>query len=423
MKEENFQRPKSTFASRLFSRPIILIPLIMVLVAASIYLPALFSDQEPGFEMFGVNQNEITEEEVIEEPAATEDQEVKYDEKISLFALNEIINDQLIIDVHEHIESLEQAQIYLAVMDQLGIRKMCLMGSSKFTLTLNEEDGFTEVDENNEELMKIIEAYPGRFEAWPTVDPLDPDKLIKFKNLVERGASGLKLYIGHGYVTAENEYMFHTVAMDDPGMLPLYAFCEENFIPVCMHVNPYGGKKGFAEEFIAVLQQFPDMKVIAPHFILSSIASDRLREFLDTFPNLYSDISFGDYYVTPGLERISRDPHKFRDLFTDYPDRFMFGTDLVLTEHPAKNEQWVYEQHQAYLDMLTRESYTVAFIEGTLNGLTLPPEQLENLLYKNFMRLKESKPVNTRITREIDWNRMNQEPTSRKPGEMFPPDS
>jgi len=422
MKGQNFQNPKSTFASSLFSRRLILIPLIMVLIVAAMYLPVFFADQDPRFEMFGVIQNEITEEEAIEEPIAPEDQELIYDEELSVSALNEIINDQLIIDVHEHIESLEQAQIYLAVMDKLGIRKMCLMGSSKFTLTLNEEDGFTEVDENNEELIKIIETYPDRFEAWPTVDPLDPDKLAKFESLVALGATGLKLYIGHGYVTGENEYMFHTLAMDDPGMLPLYEFCEENFIPVCIHVNPYGGKKGFAEEFIAVLQQFPDMKVIAPHFILSSIASDRLREFLDTFPNLYSDISFGDYYVTPGLERISRDPGKFRELFADYNDRFMYGTDLVLTEHPAKNEQWVYDQHQAYLDMLTRETYTAPFIEGNLNGLALPPEQLENLLYKNFVRLKESKPVNTRITREIDWSRMNQEPIGRKPGETFPPE-
>jgi predicted TIM-barrel fold metal-dependent hydrolase len=163
-------------------------------------------------------------------------------------------------------------------MDELGIGKMCLMGSSKFTITLNEEDGFTEIDENNEELMKIIAAFPDRFEVWPTVDPLDPNMLGKFQDLFKRGAAGLKLYIGHGYVNKKGEYMFHTLAMDDPKMLPLYAFCEANYIPVCIHVNPYGGKKGFAEEFIAVLTQFPDMKVIAPHFILSSIASERLRE-------------------------------------------------------------------------------------------------------------------------------------------------
>jgi len=345
-----------------------------------------------------------------------------YDETLSVAALNIIKEKLVIIDVHEHVESFEQAAIYISAMDELGIRKMCLMGSSKFTITLNEEDGFTETDENNEELMKIIAAFPDRFEAWPTVDPLDPNMLDKFQDLFKRGAAGLKLYIGHGYVNKKGEYMFHTLAMDDPKMLPLYAFCETNYIPVCIHVNPYGGKKGFAEEFIAVLTQFPDMKVIAPHFILSSIASERLREFLDTFPNLYSDISFGDYFVADGLKRISKDPDKFRDIFADYPDRFMYGTDLVLTSHPAKNEQWVYDQHKAYIDMLTLENYDTPFIEESLNGLSLPPDQLAGLFFLNYIRFRESQPQNTQITREIDWSMMNQEQTERKPGESFPPE-
>lgn len=345
-----------------------------------------------------------------------------YDETLSVAALNIIKEKQVIIDVHEHIESYEQAAIYISAMDELGIGKMCLMGSSKFTITLNEEDGFKEIDENNEELMKIIAAFPDRFEVWPTVDPLDPNMLGKFQDLFKRGAAGLKLYIGHGYVKKKGEYMFHTLAMDDPKMMPLYAFCEANYIPVCIHVNPYGGKKGFAEEFIAVLTQFPDMKVIAPHFILSSIASERLREFLDTFPNLYSDISFGDHFVADGLKRISKDPDKFREIFADYPDRFMYGTDLVLTSHPLKNEQWVYDQHKAYIDMLTLEKYDTPFIEEPLNGLTLPPDQLAGLLFLNYIRFQESRPQNTQITREIDWDRMNQEQTGRKPGESFPPE-
>jgi hypothetical protein len=40
--------------------------------------------------------------------------------------------------------------------------------------------------------------------------------------------------------------------MDDPAMLPFYAWCQENFAPIMYHVNPY--KPGFAEEFIAVLR-------------------------------------------------------------------------------------------------------------------------------------------------------------------------
>ena len=151
-------------------------------------------------------------------------------EEASLAALAGIRAAGLIIDVHEHIESIKMAPLYLEVMDELGIRTMCLMGSPKFTLTMNESYGFTGYDENNETLLEIVQAYPGRFEAWPTLSPTDPENLNKLKSLIARGATGVKLYNGHGYVTRKKEFMFHPVAMDDPKMLPVYAYCEENFI-------------------------------------------------------------------------------------------------------------------------------------------------------------------------------------------------
>jgi len=339
----------------------------------------------------------------------------------------EIQAQKLIIDVHEHIGSLELASIYLEVMDELGIRKMCLMGSSEFTLTLDESKGFTGYDRNNEELLKIVNTYPGRFEAWPTVNPLDPDKLAKFKDLVQRGATGLKLYLGHGYLTKKGEYMFHPVAMDDPGMLPLYAYCQEHYIPVCIHVNPFddggsGGKPGFAQEFIAVLTAFPDMKIDAPHFILSSIRSQRLEEYLDTFPNLYTDVSFGDFFVEAGLKRISKNPEKYKKLFAKYPDRIMYATDLVLIRSPRQTKEWVRNQHQAYLDMLSKETYTTPAVAGqTLRGLALPAHLLERVLYKNYEAFVAKKPRGTVITREIQWDRMGVKQVERKPGQALPP--
>lgn len=334
----------------------------------------------------------------------------------------EIQTRHLITDVHEHIGGLDRAPIYLEVMDKLGIGKMCLMGSSKFTLTLDEKYGFTGYDENNEELLRIVQQYPGRFEAWPTVNPLDPDKLAKFKDLVSRGATGLKLYIGHGFLTKKNEYMFHPVAMDDPGMMPLYQYCAENFIPVCIHVNPYDGKPGFAEEFVAVLTAFPDLKVVCPHFMLSSVRSFRLQELLDVFPNLYTDVSFGDFFMKDRLKYISKAPTKFKKIFNDYADRFMYGTDIVLINSPKHTRAWVEQQHQAYLDMLTKATYTTPLIPNeTLNGVELPDWLLDHILYKNFEAFSAKKPKGTVLKRAPDWSRMSITPLDRKPGQAFPP--
>jgi len=330
----------------------------------------------------------------------------------------------LILNDHEHIQSLSEVPTLIAAMDNLGIQRVALMGSSWFTITLNPSVGFTRYDENNEELLKICEQYPGRFEAWPTVSPTDPEKLEKFKSLIARGATGLKLYLGHGYVNKrKNEYMFHPVAIDDPGMFPLYAYCEANFIPVCLHVNPSSKTPGFAQEFIEVLTEFPDMKVICPHFMLSSIMDSRLREFLDTFPNLYSDTSFGhDDFLVPGLKRISKNPEKFIDIFSTYPNRFFFAADLVLTDTPIKNVTWTQDRLKAYIDMLGKKTYTTPVIPGaTLNGCALPPKLLERVLFKNYEDFLASKPQGTKITREIDWSRMNVKPLKRNPGQAFPP--
>lgn len=309
------------------------------------------------------------------------------------------------INIHEHIQSEGEAPKLLAVMDGLGIERTVLVGSSWFTITLNEDVGFTRYDENNEELLRIVERWPGRFEAWPTVNPEDPDMLPKFQALVERGATGLKLYLGHGYKTKKTgECFFHTRPLNDPRMLPLYAYCEERSIPVCYHVNPGPRTPGFAEEFTSVLRQFPDMKVICPHFMLSSINDARLREFLDTFPNLYTDISFGhDTYLKAGLQRISRDPTKFRALFTAYQDRFLFGTDCVITAYPGKDENWIRARYQAYLDMLGKETYTSPIGPGeTLNGLALPPDLLDRVLRRNYEAFLKKKPIATRVNGYIN---------------------
>ncbi len=119
------------------------------------------------------------------------------------------------INIHEHIQSDTEVPKLLAVMDELGIERTVLVGSSWFTITLNEDVGFTRYDENNAALLRIVERYPGRFEAWPTVNPEDPDMLPKFQSLVDRGATGLKLYLGHGFRSKKTgTYFFHTRQID-----------------------------------------------------------------------------------------------------------------------------------------------------------------------------------------------------------------
>lgn len=336
--------------------------------------------------------------------------------------LEGLIASRRIINVHEHIQDVENAEWLVEAMNQTGIGRTVLVGSSLFTLRLDERAGFTQYDENNEALLEIVKRWPGRFEAWPTLDPLDEGHMTKVRSLIARGATGVKLYLGHGYRTFySRRYMFHVMALDDPRMLPLYVYCERHFVPICMHVNP--DRPGFADEFVAVLKAFPNLKVLCPHWILSTIRYLRLRELLDVFPNLYVDISFGhDDYLRDGIFRISQDPERFRRIFSDFPTRFMFGTDYVVTHYRPRTLEWFKERTVIYYDMLSRAQYAASLAAGaTLRGLALSGTLLENILYRNFERFMTLQPQDTVIRRDLDWSQMNTPRYPRKPGEALPP--
>jgi predicted TIM-barrel fold metal-dependent hydrolase len=209
--------------------------------------------------------------------------------------------------------------------------------------------------------------------------------------------------------------------MDDPQMLPLYAYLAEAHLPVCFHVNP--AKPGFMDEFVAVLQRFPDLKVNTPHFMLSSMVHARLREMFAAFPNLVVDISFGhDDYLQTGLQRIAYRPESFRDLLADHPERFLFGTDFVVTSLRPHDHAWYDVRMQAYLDMLSKSTYTTSLLPGrTLQGLALDPPLLERIFYRNFDRFTALTPTNTVLTHTLRWSELRIRRVERAPGEAIPP--
>jgi hypothetical protein len=93
-----------------------------------------------------------------------------------------------------------------------------------------------------------------------------------------------------------------------------------------------------------------------------------------------------------------------------------------MTNIPSKTVEFFEVRTQAYYDMLTKEKYTTPLIPGEeLNGLALPPELLENVLYKNYEHFLAMKPEGTKITRQINWNNMGVKKLDRRFGQAFPP--
>jgi len=268
------------------------------------------------------------------------------------FALKEKRAGFKIINAHEHVQSSRNVPLLLKVMEDCQLEKWILLGTPKYTIYLNPQYGFVEYDENNEEIIKISKQYPDKFIALCTLNPLDNDKLEKLKRFIEAGAKGLKLYNGHGYFYDN----FFQIPLDDPGMMEVYKYCEEKMIPILYHIN--SGR--FLSQFENILQTFPRLTIIAPHFILTSSNLSRLRRLLDTYPNLYTDVSFGhpDYQVA-GFKRISQNSTAFREFMIEYKDRILFGTDIVITTYRAKSRSYLDEVILSYYNMLEKEEFTL----------------------------------------------------------------
>lgn len=85
-----------------------------------------------------------------------------------------------------------------------------------------------------------------------------------------------------------------------------------------------------------MLGLFPDMMWIGAHMGGDPEHPDHLEALLEEFPHLHFDTSATKWQV----REVSRRPEAIRALVRRYPDRFLFGSDLV-TRHTLAREHYV----------------------------------------------------------------------------------
>ena len=199
------------------------------------------------------------------------------------------VSDLEIISVHEQISSLEQAERFLKAMGKAEVNKIVLLGSPEATFIYKE--GFENHHTNNMELMKMLKKYPDRFIIFPTIDPRDESELNVFKIYMNSGAKGLRLFSG------QYAWFYRFIGpVNRTELYPVLQYCQDDNIPVMFNMNP--GKENLQQQFEDVLKRYPNISVICPHFCLSSINSSRFEYLMDTYPNLYTDISFGHFFIS-----------------------------------------------------------------------------------------------------------------------------
>jgi uncharacterized protein len=296
-----------------------------------------------------------------------------------------------IINVHEHIQSRKDAPKLLRVMDDLSIARTVLCAASKKTTT-NIHFGFVGYDDNNEEVLQIARMWPDRFIPFVTLNPRDPDNVARLEHWVQKGAKGLKLYTGHS--------LFYDLPLDDPGMVAVYRWAAAHKLPLIWHVNT--GNEKYYLEFLSALDKAPGLVLIAPHHCMSSFRPARLRELLARYPTLYTDVSHGTpAFMADALRNIAKHPDQFTKIYREFPDRFMWGSDTVVTPHPRKTAQWIETMCGMYFGLYGDKSFVLHKYDKdynetgteTLPGLDLPEDLLRRILQTNAERFFHLKPL------------------------------
>ncbi len=302
-----------------------------------------------------------------------------------------------VIDYHNHLDSMEPADV-LRVMDACGIERIV-------NITMNTGDEAFRI------LDKFLSADAKRFAviAWMDWSGIERDDFAqvscdRLEKMVERGAQGIKFWkdLGLSVRDASGELL----RVDDERLAPIFDKAAALGIPVMFHIAdpaafflPIDAENERFEELAA----HPDWsfygakyskwdlldqrdRVIARHsntkFVLAHIAEcsenlPRVTQLLRTHPNVLVDIS-------ARASELGRQPYSARKFFLEFPDRILFGADLL-------PEVEMYRLYYRFLE--TADEYfeypTHASRQGRWNiyGLDLPDDILRKVYRENALRL------------------------------------
>jgi uncharacterized protein len=279
-----------------------------------------------------------------------------------------------VIDIHNHLRRLENAEMYLKEMDQAGV--WICVGL----------DGRSKDDFYKEHLAVSHAVSKERFYIFfsPDFSRIDePDfgekEAMKLEEAVEMGCRGLKIFKNLGLTLKDKTGK--TVPVDDPRIDPIWAKCGELGIPVMIHVsdpkafhagpidhtnerydelyqNPdwsfYGdefpSKDEILEQRNRVFARHPDTIFIGAHMGNLPEELGRVAMWLEQYPNFYVDIN-------ARISELGRQPYTARRFMIRYQDRILFGTDTPPNAESYRVYYRFLETDDEYFDPTPAHNY------------------------------------------------------------------
>lgn len=187
-------------------------------------------------------------------------------------------------------------------------------------------------DKERAQQTENYEAYKGRMARFCIVyydEVSSVDEAVTILNREKQaGAVGFGEHYGSALNPKPSEVVngkpvYKSLFIDDPKSMVLFAACEKVGLPVMFHMDRGSNldEKGFTH-LENVLKTYPKCIFIAHSDWWRSVTEGSCGRLLETYPNLYADIS-----CSVGRSPIGKDKAMAREFFIKHADKLLFGTD------------------------------------------------------------------------------------------------
>jgi predicted TIM-barrel fold metal-dependent hydrolase len=302
-----------------------------------------------------------------------------------------------VIDYHNHLDSMQPDEL-LRIMDACGV---------EHAVNITMQTGQAGLDAMD----RLHRAARDRFSSigwmdWSDVTHKDfvSRTCDRLDAMVEHEACGIKFWKDFGLTVrgADGEL----IRIDDERFAPIFEKAAQLRLPVMFHTadpdaffdpidaeneryeelaaHPDWGfstvpvkKRDLLEQRSRVFARHPATTFVGAHLAGSGEDLGYLHHLLDTYPNLSVDISAR----TPEL---GRQPYSARELFLKYPDRILFGTDLLPEISMYRLYYRFLETYDEYFEYPSHASR-----QGRWNicGISLPDDVLRKVYGDNALKL------------------------------------
>ena len=299
------------------------------------------------------------------------------------------------IDIHSHaggdinsVKNYMNVRNWVKANGNINISHWVNLGNREHPI--GSMDAIREVAEN-----RMVFSF-GNFEPNDLVNEFGENTIPQLK---ESGYFGYKLWFGP-YERRFGHMLEDTLKYVDDTRLDKFfeAINKYDFPMTSLHIadpnGVYGDRTKWGEDpiefwnqvraFEDVLKNNPNVLVVAAHgawLMVQDAQLDYLRYLLTSYPNLHMDLAATYQYY----DRVNRD--NLRDFIINFSDRILFGTDLGTI--PDDSVERIAHSYMRCFEILETDNIVEGGFFGNtpLVGLALPEKTLEDIYYKNAIRL------------------------------------